>query len=317
LGLWSYTQVDPTENDKVLIVISPTYSLVYEDKLKPGEGLGSAIEAQRIFDQLYGQRGENPRFRVVVLQEGDDEGIPDHIKKYHRFRPHKTPEDLDKLINWLGGSPPAKKKAARARRRLLPVSPKPIPREDFINCANAFLAFQQLLGPDSVALLDFKGHGRNPAACLRSIADSLELAPPGPADSELDIQARALLDARKDRPAILFFDAFEHAEKHHNDWIHPILERVDRDPLLRCVFAGRKTPDWEDRPWRRRTAVSHCDLFEDRDAIIAYARQNDYEDDEADIHLIIDTFVDLREQGVDVSPKNLLARFRPKGGAVV
>ena len=43
---WSYAQVEA--NNRVLIIATPSYSLVYENKAGPGIGVGAAIEARRI-----------------------------------------------------------------------------------------------------------------------------------------------------------------------------------------------------------------------------------------------------------------------------
>src|ERR1700722_352697 len=85
---WSYAQVE--DADRVLIIGSDDYFKIYEDKEPPGTGLGAAIEAQRIFQKLYAHKGHNEKFRVVILQEGDDECIPDHLHGYQRFYPNRV-----------------------------------------------------------------------------------------------------------------------------------------------------------------------------------------------------------------------------------
>src|SRR4029453_3887963 len=80
---WSYDQVDLA--DKVLMIGSPEYFRVYENKERPGKGIGAAIEAQRIFTQLCQQKGLNSRFRIAFLSDADECDVPDQLHGYHRF----------------------------------------------------------------------------------------------------------------------------------------------------------------------------------------------------------------------------------------
>jgi len=121
---WSYTQVDVA--DKVLIIASAGYFRVYENREQPGVGLGAAIEAQRIFIQLFKQKGQNHRFRVVVLADGDESELPDHLLGYHRFYPNSRPDDCSDLVCWINGGSST---AMLARAAVLPsaVWPSEIP----------------------------------------------------------------------------------------------------------------------------------------------------------------------------------------------
>jgi hypothetical protein len=167
---WSYAQIDA--NDKVLLIGSASYYQVYEDKAPPGVGVGAAIEARRIFQKLAKAKGQNPRFRLVVLALGDDTGIPDHLDDYHRFKPNDLPTDFAALVTWLkapvaGAAPtpalptPTAPTSATTSASF-PAAPVTVDRQDFVDCRRAFEAFEQMLvagAPKRILLLE--GHGNH------------------------------------------------------------------------------------------------------------------------------------------------------------
>ena len=235
---WSYAQVEA--NDRVLIIATPSYSLVYENKEVPGIGVGAAIEARRIFQQIAESKGINEKFRVVVLNGGDEIGLPDQIKDYHRFSPNDRVNDLADLVTWLKGS--AATVAALPLSNLpvavqgYPAMPVTIDRDGFVNCETAFKAFafsltdtaatrivmirghgnqgkstllsifynhcRSLLGAKSTARVEFKKGGPTPEEHVRAIARALGVS--AVQVGNIDEHVHALLDACQKRPVVIF-----------------------------------------------------------------------------------------------------------------
>lgn len=329
---WSYAQV--AANNKVLIIATPSYSLVYENKAPVGVGVGAAIEARRIFQQIADTKGINKRFRVVILHPGDEVGLPDQIKDYHQYKPNERPGDLADLITWLTAVAPATVPALVS----VPAAPTPtypildvtIDHGTFVNCTDAFAAFEEiltldaphrillvhghgkqgkstlfatlyhhcrsLLGAKSTARVEFKKGGASPEEHLRAIARALGLA--APTVGNIDERVHALLDLCTKRPAVIFFDAYEHADQQHTHWVNLILERTVDDTLLRCAVAGRELPPAASQPWGKYAITTECDALKDKDALVAHAKATGYTGNPDDIIVMAATFCRLRDRAI-------------------
>ena len=307
---WSYTQV--AENERVIIIVTPSYSLVYENKADPGVGVGAAIEARRIFQQIADRKGINEKFRVVILNAGDEIGLPDQIKDYHRFLPNCRTDDLSNLITWLKcNKTPTPQDVPPLQPAVVPTYPAnaaTVDREDFVNCNVVFNAFENmltensasrimlihghgnqgkstllsilyrhsrsLLGIKSVARAEFKKGGLTPDEHVRAIARSLGVQEASVGN--IDDRVHSLLDVCRNRPVIIFFDAYEQAEQHHQYWVNLILEHAMDDSLLRCVVAGRELPPARSQPWNKLACEFECDALKDKDAIVKHALAKGY-----------------------------------------
>ena len=325
---WSYAQVQA--NDRVLIIASVSYSKVYEGLAPAGVGVGAAIEARRIFQQIADSRGINEKFRVVILNAGDEEGLPDQIKDYHRFCPNSRASDLTDLITWLQSYAASTVAIAPSRVPVvLPVYPKTsvaVDRDNFVNCDSVFTTFEaaltenavsrivmirgygnqgkstllsilyrhcrSLLGVKCVARAEFKKGGPTPEDHVRAIARSLGIS--AASVGNIDERVHALLDACKERPVVIFIDAYEHAELHQQHWVNLILERTLDDSLLRCVVAGRDLPPARSQPWGGLSCELECDALKDKDAIVQHALAKGYKGKPEEIACFITGFLALR-----------------------
>jgi hypothetical protein len=329
---WSYAQVEA--NDRVLIIATVSYSQVYENKAPSGVGVGAAIEARRIFQQIAESKGINEKFRVVILNAGDEIGLPDQIKDYHRFSPNARASDLADLITWLQGSVvPSVAAVPTPPPTVLPTYPTAavsVDRDGFVNCDAAFKTFEamltenavsrivmirghgnqgkstllsilyrhcrSLLGSKSVARAEFKKGGLSPEEHVRAIARSLGV--PAASVGNIDERVHALLDACQQRPVVIFFDAYEHAEQHQQYWVNLILERTLDDSLLRCVVAGRDLPPARSQPWGRLCCELECDALKDKDAIFQHAIANGFKGKPEEITGLVAGFIRLRDRAI-------------------
>lgn len=331
---WSYAQVDT--NDKVLIIASSSYSEVYEGKAPHGVGVGAAVEANRIFIQLASAKGINKRFRVVILNPGDEVGLPDQIKDYHQYKPNERSDDLADLVTWLTAQTPAVMPAAvpapgsPAPNPTYPILGVTIDHRNFVNCSDSFTAFEEiltqdavkrillvhghgkqgkstllttlylhsrsLLGAKSVARVEFKKGGASPDEHLRAIARSLGVT--APSVGNIDERVHAVLDACIGRPSIIIFDAYEHADEQHTHWVNLVLERTLDDTLLRCAVAGRMLPPAVSQPWGKYAIIAECDALKDKDALVAHAKATGYAGNPEDIIIMAATFRKLRDRAI-------------------
>lgn len=336
---WSYAQV--AANDRVLIVPTVSYSRVYENKEAPGVGVGAAIEARRIFQQIADSKGINDKFRVVVLHAGDDNELPDQLKDYHRFYPNSKKSDAADLIQWLLSPLPAAAVPAQATAQVpaapaapaafpdYPAAPVSIDRKGFVDCNDAFAAFEamltealgkrilqvhgygnqgkstllnllyhhcrSLLGAKSVARLEFKKGGPTPEEHLRGVARALGV--PAPDTGNLDDRVHAILDACTLRPAVILFDAYEHAELQHRHWVNLVLERTLDDKSLRCVVSGRELPP-STQLWAPLSCTVECDALKYPDAIAEHAIALGYKGKPEDVTVMVATFQRMRDRAI-------------------
>jgi hypothetical protein len=329
---WSYAQVE--SNDRVLIIASLTYSKIYEEKAPAGVGVGAAIEARRIFQQIAESKGINEKFRVVILNAGDEVGLPDQIKDYHRFSPNARASDLTDLVTWLQGSVTSVVAAvsvpAPVTLPAYPAAAVAVNRDGFVNCDATFTSFEaaltenavsrivmirghgnqgkstllsilyrhcrSLLGAKSVARAEFKKGGSSPEDHVRTIARSLGVH--AASIGNIDERVHALLDACQQRPVVIFFDAYEHAEQHQQYWVNLVLERTLDDSLLRCVVAGRDLPPAKSQPWGGLSCELECDALKDKDAIIQHAIASGFKGKPEEISGLVSGFIRLRDRAI-------------------
>ena len=97
---WSERQVE--EADMVLVACTHAYSLRYEGKQPPGEGLGVVCEAEVIRQYLYDHAGVNEKIRVILFDSADQQYIPSKLKGYHFFQP-EIDNSYTSLTAWLLG----------------------------------------------------------------------------------------------------------------------------------------------------------------------------------------------------------------------
>ncbi|MFO1419763.1 MAG: hypothetical protein U1F59_02155 [Candidatus Competibacteraceae bacterium] len=71
--------------DRVLVACTERYCRSYEGQMPAGQGLGAACEAGAIRQILYNQANINPKFRVILFEEGDGTHVPLGLQRYHRF----------------------------------------------------------------------------------------------------------------------------------------------------------------------------------------------------------------------------------------
>jgi hypothetical protein len=280
-GGWSYAQVEKA--DKVLIVGSIDYYLVYEGNEEPSTGLGSGIEAHRIFTKLYKERGKNDRFRAVILTDEDEAGIPDHFSDFSRFYPNRSPDEFDRLVSWLTAgssvptSPPSEDVAWP------PAISTYVP--DQANRDIEFDFFVSLLQGDTPErAVFFEGPGNrgkttlirecmryaqlavSPAGCV-AIDFNSDSSKEGALDTlRLDLGSQlphfsrpngSTFDLRGDlraltKPTVLLFDTYEKASPQARELIATILlGELEKLPAIRIIIAGKEVPEHAKAIWAR------------------------------------------------------------------
>ena len=285
---WSYDQVDLA--DKILLIGSPAYFRVYENAERPGTGIGAAIEAQRIFTQLCKQKGENPRFRVVFLNEADECDVPDHLSGYHRFHFHRSPQEFSDIVSWIKGPHAGDEMHAPAPAVSWPAIVTGY-EADLANRNGEFSFFVDLIAgltteralffeapsnygktlllaecvryaaqlfESGIVKVDFKG---NPTRDFVLDTLRLELADrlpvfQGPRSTAYDLRA----DLRNvAAPVVLLFDTYERANGDAHELIEGLLlADIDRLSAVRVVIAGQAVPDYKRALWS--AAVRHFKL---------------------------------------------------------
>jgi hypothetical protein len=283
---WSYDQVEIA--DKVLIIGSPEYFRVYEDKERPGIGIGAAIEAQRIFTQLCQQKGQNSRFRIAFVDDADECDVPDHLHGYHRFYVNKSPEQFADAVTWIKGRSDAK--AAQPAVVKWPAAATGHDA-DLANRQNEFRLFADLIAGQTsqralfleapsnygktlllaecikyaaqqlgtgVVRIDFKGNTTRDFVLdtLRlELGDRLPVFRQ-PQSTVYDLR----LDLRNlSSPVLLAFDTYERANSEARELVEGLLlADIDRLGGVRLVIAGQDVPDHEHALWA--ASVRHFNL---------------------------------------------------------
>jgi hypothetical protein len=90
------------QSDCVLVVASEGWFAAYDNIEPPGQGLGAAIEARLIRQDLYDHKGYNERIRLVFLHSVASDKVPVGLRAWHHFKPFDSPGP-DGLISWVAG----------------------------------------------------------------------------------------------------------------------------------------------------------------------------------------------------------------------
>jgi hypothetical protein len=96
-----WCEVAATQSASVIIIGSQGWFDCYEGKAKPGNGLGAAYEAQHFRQYLYNQAGNNPRIRLVYLNDMDRNLVPSGLQGWHHFQPFDDRSQLDGMVKWI------------------------------------------------------------------------------------------------------------------------------------------------------------------------------------------------------------------------
>jgi hypothetical protein len=279
---WSFAQVEKA--DKVLIIGSAEYYRVYEGNEREGVGLGAAIEANRIFTQLYQQGGRNERFRVVILGDGDDEKIPEDLSGFHRFFPYRNEEEFRNLVCWLKGSTQVAAESISVASHVITwpqidrgFQPDFADRSDEFSFVVSMLSgqtkerilllegesshgkttflsecmkyFRRIMPEGTFTVVDFKGNPTREGA-LDTIR--LELSPilpsfrkPQGTPYELRSDLRSLA-----KPAVIVFDSYEKASSEARQLVEGLLlGDLESLPAVNVVIAGQYVPDHQRALW--------------------------------------------------------------------
>ncbi len=204
----------------------------------------------------------------------------------------------------------------------------PVDRENFVNCTAAFTNFEQmlttsachqillvqvhgkqgkstllsllsrharkLLGPKSEAFEEFKQGASEPEEFVRRMARALGVNPPS--NGNIEAKLDELLDARQDRPTVLFFDAYEHAEQTHRHWIDYVLSHTVNYPNLRVVVAGRSLPNYQGKRWAHLVLEAECDALKEPSAIISHAMDQGFQGKPEEITNFLTRVVSMRDR---------------------
>jgi hypothetical protein len=98
---------------KVLMVFTPTYMRRFEGNEEVGRGKGVTFEGIVIGQSIYDRGGKNDKFRAVLFEGCDGDGVPYNedcitidIGAYTHYRP-ETPIGYEELIRWIFNQPVA------------------------------------------------------------------------------------------------------------------------------------------------------------------------------------------------------------------
>ena len=252
--LWSIQMA--TDAPSVLIVGSSGWFQVINNPQPTATGKGAAAEAETVVHRLYRNSGYNSFASIGYFDAAQDLAhLPPYLDKCGRFD-FTDNKQFDSLLKWLnrppmpGTSPPPtplSPATSTPSTNSFPGRAAPIDTSGFLDCRDAFSAFERLLNPDNrkrVLLLEGEGeHGKSelitrffayavnilspnstafirlsppvkePLRLLDYMCDSLghAVSPTG----TLYERSRLLLDSRTNLPTVLFVDGFEHAENEH------------------------------------------------------------------------------------------------------
>lgn len=100
-GWPKWCEVAAAQSICVLIVGSVGWFAVYEGKEKSGTGCGAASEADIFRQELYDNKGDNPRIRLAYLHNVDRDDVPLRLRAWHHFRPLDSEKNTEGLIQWI------------------------------------------------------------------------------------------------------------------------------------------------------------------------------------------------------------------------
>jgi len=290
--------------DQVLIVITETYSRRFQRKENPGVGCGASFEAKLIYDELYKERGQNGKYRVVLFDAACEQCIPPALLGYDSFRLYR-PEGYARLDEWL-----APISAAAPDTANVPIAwPAKVARDwdvadrhEVTDLFARMLSGQEknrvlLINAESgsgkthlmgelrgfareagvpCSLLDCKG-----CPSLGELFENMFLALPSkvlktaPAVAAERREYSIIQDLRQfASPVLMIFDGYEMASGDTQKWLETkLLHYLDESPALIVVVAGQKVPDHGRFPWAG--LVQHVTLkpIEDADHWYEYTRR--------------------------------------------
>ena len=92
-----------TETENILIVGTQAWFQCFEQKQKPGTGLGAAYEANIIRQRIYEAGAVIDNIRVVLFDDAEVPNISLELRGYHHFHAER---DFADIVRWLGGTMP-------------------------------------------------------------------------------------------------------------------------------------------------------------------------------------------------------------------
>ncbi len=99
---WAKWSSDGASNTRrVLIIGSESWFQCFDNKQKPGTGLGAACEAGDIRQRIFRSAGINEDIRVVLFDDADAAHISLNLDRYHRFN---ATHDFDEIVKWLSSA---------------------------------------------------------------------------------------------------------------------------------------------------------------------------------------------------------------------
>ena len=84
----------------VLIIASEGWFAAYDGTTPPRMGLGAAVEAALVRQNLYDQKGNNERFRLTFLDNIAADKVPVSLRGWHQFQLFESNDQLDQLVRW-------------------------------------------------------------------------------------------------------------------------------------------------------------------------------------------------------------------------
>lgn len=285
---WSEAQVK--ECDQVLVACTERYCRSYEGKMPEGQGLGAACEAGAIRQILYNLSNINPKFRVILFEEGDGAHIPLGLQRYHCFELWRA-ESYAELLAWVKPNPlggagvqPLIKPAAVQWPELINRPVRALAnRDEEFDCFERMIQGQtdrrillirgasnrgktallgELLGLANMldvaySHIDLKGCPPLDQVLETIALDAPELLPTlGNAPSG-NRQLALLGDLQRlAQPLVLAFDTFEKGGDELARWLETqLLNRVARCPALLVVVCGQTIPDHDKYTWGAQAAT--------------------------------------------------------------
>ncbi len=266
-----------------------------------GEGQGAAAEANVIQEQLYRAKWVTSRHRVVILDQGDEIGLPEEIGGWLSFAPKSKPADLAALIRWATQATGVGPVADVRPQTSWPTQPAPFKYDLADRAEREWPAVLRLLTAGApVRILVFKGpSGFSKSALLRTAARYAKTLTVPTAyvdfkDTKLLTETNVLRELQlglvdalpafsqmkePDRwsprqalralqgPALILLDTYENAKETKDlvEWIETqLLGAVEECEHLRFIIGGQKEPDTAGSRWRDYAELVELDRILDK-----------------------------------------------------